>query len=201
MTSTDRDTEALSALMDGEAQELELRRLLDAVERDPELRSRWARQQRVSAAMQGQRIADSGIDVSRGVREALEAKPRINRNPLWSMAVAASVTLAVVMGGQQLMLPDTSVQPLAAVSELSGAVVPVLGAQPVQASLGARSLPVGNRQTMPTPNASEDIAEVYERLARDRYSQLNARHATVAAQSHPAPYISYVRIPEPQPEK
>jgi hypothetical protein len=105
------------------------------------------------------------------------------------------------MGGQQLMLPDTSVQPLAAVSELGGAVVPVLGAQPVQASLGARSLPVDNRQAMPTPNASADIAEVYERLARDRYSRLNARHATVAAQSHPAPYISYVRIPEPQSEK
>ena len=51
MTSTDRDIEALSALMDGEAQELELRRLLDAVERDPALRSRWARQQRVSAAI------------------------------------------------------------------------------------------------------------------------------------------------------
>lgn len=201
MTSTDRDTEALSALMDGEAQELELRRLLDAVDRDPALRSRWARQQRVSVGMHGQRIADPAVDVSRGVREALEAKSGINRNPLWSVAVAASVTLAVVMGGQQLMLPDAGVQPLVAVSELSRAVVPVSGAQPVQASLGARSLPVDTRQAVPIPTASADIAEVYERLARDRYSRLNARHATVAAQSHPAPYISYVRIPEPQPEK
>ena len=41
MTSTDRDKEALSALMDGEAQELELRRALDAIGRDPALRSRW----------------------------------------------------------------------------------------------------------------------------------------------------------------
>jgi len=49
MTSTDRGTEALSALMDGEAQELELRRALDAIDRDPALRSRWQRQHRVSA--------------------------------------------------------------------------------------------------------------------------------------------------------
>lgn len=201
MTSTDRDTEALSALMDGEAQELELRRALDAIDRDPALRSRWQRQHRVSAAIQNQRLDDPAVDVSRGVREALEAKSRVNRNPLWSMAVAASVTLAVVMGGQQLMLPANQVQPLVAVSELSGAVVPVSGAQPVQASLGVRSLPVEARQAMPSPSSSANTAAVYERLARDRYTRLNGRHATVAAQSHPAPYISYVRIPEPQPEE
>ena len=201
MTSTDKDTEALSALMDGEARELELRRALDAIDRAPALRSRWQRQHRVSAAIKGQRFADPSVDVSRGVREALEAKSRVNRNPVWSMAVAASVTLAVVMGGQQLMLQDTHIQPLVAVNELSGAVVPVSGAQPVQASLGVRSLPVENRQVMPTPSPSANIAAVYERLARDRYMRLNGRHATVAAQSHPAPYISYVRIPEPQPEE
>ena len=201
MTSTDRDKEALSALMDGEAQQLELRRALDAIGRDPALRSRWQRQHRVSAAIQNQRFADPAVDVSRGVREALEAKSRVNRNPVWSMAVAASVTLAVVMGGQQLMLPDTQVQPLVAVSELSGAVVPVSGAQPVQASLGVRSLPVENRQAMSAPSSSAKTAAVYERLARDRYIRLNGLHATVAAQSHPAPYISYVRIPEPQPEE
>ena len=201
MTSTDKDTEALSALMDGEARELELRRTLDAIDRAPALRSRWQRQHRVSAAIKGQRFADPSVDVSRGVREALEAKSRVNRNPVWSMAVAASVTLAVVMGGQQLMLQDTHIQPVVAVNELSGAVVPVSGAQPVQASLGVRSLPVENRQVMPAPSPSANIAAVYERLARDRYMRLNGRHATVAAQSHPAPYISYVRIPEPQPEE
>jgi ectoine hydroxylase-related dioxygenase (phytanoyl-CoA dioxygenase family) len=43
--------------------------------------------------------------------------------------------------------------------------------------------------------APEDIAAVYERLARDRYRRLNPRHAQAAALSHPAPYISYVRAP------
>jgi len=184
--------------MDGEAQELEVRRTLDAIAGDASLRDRWQRHHRLRDALHGQFASDNEIDVSRGVLEALETGKPMSRNPLWSMAVAASVTLAVVMGGQQLLLPSTTGSPVPVVSELGGAVVPVLGAQPVQASLGSKPPPGPAQQSMTAQESSHNIAVVYDRLARDRYRALSGRHAAAAAYSHPAPYISYVRVPELQ---
>ena len=198
MTIEERDREALSALMDGEAQELEVRRTLDAVAGDASLRDRWQRHHGVRDALQGQFASDTEVDVSRGVLEALEATKPVSRNPLWSMAIAASVTLGVVMGGQQLLLPSTAGSSMPVVSDLGGAVVPVLGAQPVQASLGSKPLPGSAQQSAALQESSQGIAVVYDRLARDRYRALNGRHAAAAAYSHPAPYISYVRVPESQ---
>ena len=196
MTAEERDREALSALMDGEAQELELRRTLEAAAGDGSLRDRWQRQHRVREALRGQAASFTDIDISKGVLQALETEKPVSRNPLWSMAVAASVTLAVVMGGQQLLLPSTAGSPVPVVSELGGAVVPVLGAQPVQASLGGKALAGPTRQMVNVPDSSQNVAAVYDRLARDRYRALSSRHAAAAAYNHPAPYISYVRIPE-----
>ena len=198
MTSEERDREGLSALMDGEAQELELRRTLEAVAGDTSLRERWQRQHRVRDALHGQLAGQADIDVSTGVLQALESGKPVSRNPVWSMAVAASVTLAVVMGGQQLLLPSTVGSPVPVVSELGGAVVPVLGAHPVQASLGGKALAGPAQQTVTVPDSSQNIVAVYDRLARDRYRALNGRHAAAAAYNHPAPYISYVRVPESQ---
>ena len=198
MTAEDRDREALSALMDGEAQELELRRTLEALAGDGSLRHRWQRQHLARDALHGQSGSHADIDISKGVLQALETGKPMSRNPLWSMAVAASVTFAVVMGGQQLLLPSTAGSSVPVVSELGGAVVPVLGAQPVQASLGSKGLSGSAQQSAAVPDASQSIATVYDRLARDRYRALNGRHAAAAAYSHPAPYISYVRVPESQ---
>ena len=199
MTVEERNKEALSAVMDGEAQGLELRRTLDAVAGDTSLRDRWQRHHRVRDALHGQCASEIQIDVSTGVLEALETGKPMSRNPLWSMAVAASVTLAVVMGGQKLLLPSSAGSPIPVVSELGGAVVPVLGAQPIQASLGSKPLPGPAQQSVTAQESSQNIAVVYDRLARDRYRALNGRHAAAAAYSHPAPYISYVRVPESQP--
>ncbi len=53
MTSR-KDLEALSAAMDGEADELELRRVLDAAAEDPELQGTWKRFHATSAVMRGE---------------------------------------------------------------------------------------------------------------------------------------------------
>jgi hypothetical protein len=127
--------------------------------------------------------------------ESLEGKPSLSRNPIWSIAIAASVTIAVVMGGQQLLTPSAGVSSSPLISDIGGGVVPVMGAQPVQASLGAKSIPVTSRPAQDSTVVPEDVSAVYERLARDRYRRLNPRHAQAAALSHPAPYISYVRAP------
>jgi len=187
--------EALSALMDGELQDLELRRTLGRVSEDASLRARWQRHQQVSEALQSKRVSAPSIDVSSSVMASLEGKPSLSRNPMWSVAIAASVTIAVVMGGQQLLTPSAGVSSSPLISDIGGGVVPVMGAQPVQASLGAKSIPVTSRPSQDSTMVPEDVSAVYERLARDRYRRLNPRHAQAAALSHPAPYISYVRAP------
>lgn len=98
--------QSLSALMDGEVTELELRRLLRESE-DPQLRERWQRWQLAREAMHG-RPSPAAIDVSAAVRAAIEQDEHsaTTTRPAarfgWARwAVAASVTLAV-LGGARL---------------------------------------------------------------------------------------------------
>ncbi|WP_347331981.1 sigma-E factor negative regulatory protein [Marinimicrobium locisalis] len=112
--------EALSALVDGEASELEVRRLLKA--EDEELKARWDRHQLVGAAMRGELGAVAPAGFADRVSAALENEavpaPR-QRHPWWQrvgqVAVAASVAGAVLLGVQQY--PGDTQQP--AVAETS----------------------------------------------------------------------------------
>ena len=92
--------EAMSALLDGEATEFELARLLKESEQSAELRDYWIRQSRYRDSARG--VARYGdIDVSHGVRAAITQEPKRTANPLVSMAVAATVTIAVVLVGNK----------------------------------------------------------------------------------------------------
>lgn len=196
MKTRDDDLEALSALMDGETQELELRRLLVSIDADPALRERWRRQQMVSDIMSKRPLTHSDMDVSGRVSDALSAKSSVSRNPIWSVAVAASVTLAVVMGGQQLLLPTGTPAAPFAVSEVGGAVVPIGGAQPVQASLDAQPLQISSQRSVLDNRRSAEAAATYERLATDRYRKLSVRHSAESASAHPSPFIPQARVAE-----
>ncbi|MES2819851.1 MAG: RseA family anti-sigma factor [Pseudomonadota bacterium] len=97
--------ESLSAVMDNEADELELRRLLAASD-DPQLRSTWSRYQVARAAMHKDLLLPD-LDIAAAVSAALADEPVqapvkvVTRSPwqgLGRMAVAASVTVAVLAG-------------------------------------------------------------------------------------------------------
>ena len=94
--------ESLSAVMDNEADELELRRVLNAVD-DAETRATWSRYQVARAAMHKELLMPK-LDIASAVSAALadEATPvKVARGPWRSvgrLAVAASVTLAVLAG-------------------------------------------------------------------------------------------------------
>lgn len=193
MKTSEQDLVALSALMDDEAQALELRRVLGSVASDPALRDRWRRQQLVRDLMHERRAIRPEIDVSAGVQQALSHQPAITRNPLWSVAVAASVTIAAVLGGQAL-IPVEQVVPRTLVSELGGNVVPVFGAQPVRASLGAGAIPVSAKKMSRDEPHHAEVAALYERWAKERYQLMSEHHAGVASQSHPVPYMARVRV-------
>ena len=94
--------ESLSAVMDNEADELELRRVLNAVD-EVETRETWARYQIARAAMHKELLLPR-LDIAAAVSAALadEAVPaKASRGPwrsLGRLAVAASVTMAVLAG-------------------------------------------------------------------------------------------------------
>ncbi|MGE4408082.1 sigma-E factor negative regulatory protein [Pseudomonas sp.] len=93
--------ESLSAVMDNEADELELRRVLAGD--NPELRATWSRYQLARAAMHKE-LLEPRLDIAAAVSAALadEAVPAQPQRSGWKglgrLAVAASVTVAVLAG-------------------------------------------------------------------------------------------------------
>ena len=100
--SRDALQESLSAVMDNEADELELRRVLNAFD-DAETRDTWSRYQ-VARAVMHKDLLIPRLDIAAAVSAALadEAVPaKASRGPwrsLGRLAVAASVTVAVLAG-------------------------------------------------------------------------------------------------------
>ena len=94
--------ESLSAVMDNEADELELRRVLSAIE-DADTRATWSRYQIARAAMHKELLMPH-LDISAAVAAGIadEVSPlKAGRGPWRTMgrlAVAASVTVAVLAG-------------------------------------------------------------------------------------------------------
>ncbi len=133
-----RIRESLSALCDGECDELELRRVLNHVENDAEFREQWANFHLIGAAMRGESV--DTVDLSKGIMQAIDGEPmdevpgaeqasastnavtpdveasdatepKASVLPGWmvSGAVAASVTMAVLLGARVLSVPDVTV--------------------------------------------------------------------------------------------
>lgn len=102
------EKESLSALLDGEADDLELRRLLKAMEKEPELAQRWERYHLAQSVLH-----DRGIEVSSSlvvnVAEAIQAEPAlaasVSTNGRWQqqlsrLAIAACVAIVAVVALQ-----------------------------------------------------------------------------------------------------
>ena len=129
----DRIQETLSAMVDGEADELEVRRALKHCEHDVELYQRWESYQLIGSILRNESIG--AVDIASKVRAALdghehpihesdmivaqEQEPSHSvsrwRRRMVSGSIAASVTFAVLVGVQWQSLNTTSdSQPLAA---------------------------------------------------------------------------------------
>jgi len=126
--STESLRESLSAIMDNEAQPLELKRVLKADQDDEQIRLQWARYQLASAALKRETThALLDVDLAQRVRNAIDAEAtytppsfsvhatasvsQLNRfwQPIASLAVAACVTMVMVLGAQRMGM---TVQPL-----------------------------------------------------------------------------------------
>ncbi len=194
---TDKMRESLSAVMDGEADELELQRVLRQIGEDEPLRQTWMRYHAASAAVSGQTVTHVHVDISSRVRAALDddadarsadSRWQAWRRPLASFAVAASVAATVVLGGQQLATLGGAASTPEAETIATG-VSPVgmvnsFGATSVQASFGTRSVPVLQPATR----------TAYHELARQRMSQYSQMHAEQAALNTPQGLLPFARV-------
>ncbi|MGE0372843.1 MAG: sigma-E factor negative regulatory protein [Gammaproteobacteria bacterium] len=128
----------LSALMDGEVGDFELRRTLGQIGQDPELRRKWNRYHLAAAAMRGE-LSSVAPDLSGRIAAALEREPgprnRSALRTLGRVAVAASVAVVTVVG-VRYVVPTTGAGRGAEV-----AVSGPLGGQPLATGQVVSSLP------------------------------------------------------------
>ena len=126
--------ESLSAVMDNQADELELRRVLTASD-DPEVRATWSRYQ-IARAVMHKELLEPRLDIAAAVSAALadDGAPvaqQVQRGPwrtVGRLAIAASVTVAVLAGvrlynqdditGAQLA--QQASQPVLSIPQVSG---------------------------------------------------------------------------------
>lgn len=129
--------ESLSALMDNEGDELELRRVLKALDETPDAADAWRRYHLARSLMHRDRDIDVDTDLSAGIMAAIadDPLPVIEKGAsrsrgvfsfAGSAAVAAAVSLMVITGVQVYRSGDTPGQPDMA---STGAQAPS-GAQP-----------------------------------------------------------------------
>lgn len=205
MNNTTRET--LSALLDDEAEELELRRVLrelDAEAGRPDgagavsagaatgdaLSETWYRYNLARAAFQGEPLYEAPGFLT-GLNAALDDETPLEQRPAGglrragaSFAIAASVALAVVVGGQQFAaLQETGDGDR--VASLPVGVVNTVGAVPVQASFGTRSVP--------TLEPADRTA--YRELARQRLRRYSQEHAEHASLNTPQGMVPFARVP------
>lgn len=121
---SEQPREALSALMDNEVGDFELRSLLKQSAGSDELSGQWQRYHVASSVLKQEQVATG--DISASVMAALEDEPLLSVTssesaplkktksgvsfwkPLASMAVAASVTAVVILGGQNFGLGQSA---------------------------------------------------------------------------------------------
>ena len=186
---TDEMKEALSAIMDGEASELETRRVLDEIARDDDLREIWDRFHIARSA-----IADEPVDETEGA-EAIRR--------LWNAVDAgageeSTGTLERVPRRQPFGLRSG-----AAVLGVAAATVLAVWLYPVQHPGGMR-LPVDPvaRVDPPAPlvqHAAWETLSAEDRARAHAYMLQHLRRHSMANRAHPIP-IAKLATYRPQPQ-
>ncbi len=188
---SDFNAESLSALMDGEAEELEVRRLLGqaAAGADVEITALWSRYHCARAVLQKDPLTYAHIDISASLREQIASEPAysaavnsaaseaaaapaewqtaFNFKPLAGLAVAASVTAAVFFGVQGL----DSAEPVAPQDTLAG------NTQLPNAERNVRTLP--DEQASERAQVAAAKFETEQRLRMQTLLRLHAQQASL----------------------
>lgn len=193
--------ESLSSLMDGEASDADIQRVLDNLD-DPQVRDAWRRYHLARWSQETAGLLDAS-DLSGSIMAALEQEPahslqpggtpatirpvgrwqRLAR-PLASFAVAASVFAVVLLGSQYL--GQDPVQPAPATADRVSPVgmVNALGGAAVRAGYA----------TPPVQRSVSGPASDYNAIARERLRRYMLSHAEEASLNAPQGMMPYARV-------
>lgn len=178
----ERDRERLSALMDNEAGDLELRQVLKAVGNEPELLRTWKRYHLARAALRRDAGDWAGVDLRTSLAGRLDEEAPAGTRSRWparrgeirqwaaGVAVAASVAVVTVLGWQVMHVP-------AATEALPGAIA---GTRFAPVAAGPQTVAL-DPMVMVREGGEELLVESSpSSAAQDRLNTYLARHARAA---------------------
>ncbi len=194
--------ESLSALMDGEASEMEVRRILKSD--NQEIDERWARYHLARDAMRGEVELPVHMDFSASISAAIADEPahslkasnaRSKKSLFWPnlgrFAVAASVAGAVVVGVQ--FAPNTPSGNIANVNQPVSAPSNLPNTPVLTPSTSVRT--VGNEERKKPIVINEATQEQLQQMESE-VNRLMLEHAQNATQNTQQGVLPYVRVPE-----
>jgi sigma-E factor negative regulatory protein RseA len=199
---SDQLKESVSALMDGEADELELRRLL-ANENSSPVDNQWSRYHLVRDVLQNNEEATfRHLDISKQVAMAVSEQPigaasAVHSQwwrPIAGFAVAASVAVAVVVGVQSTQQIPSGLEngvPAVQAGLASSRVYPVQGSS-LQAAEGSGGM-ITYRETELPGGLAASKAEA-DQAAQERLDKYILRHTERAALNNSQGVISFARV-------
>ena len=188
---TDKVKEALSAIMDGEARELETRRLLDEIARDDALRDTWDRFHLARSAITGDPLdATDGaaaikrlwnaVDAGEGDTETIEAHPRRRTFGLRTGAAVLGVAAAAVLAVWLYPVQDSG------------------GERPPTDSVAQ----VASSETPPAEHATLEALSADDQARAQAYLLQHLRRHSMANRAHPIPIAKLATYrPQPQPDR
>lgn len=202
--------ESISALVDGEASDMELRRIIKASEVDDDVRKQWSRYQMISQTMQGEAPATVGIDLSASIREAIDAEPEAKKGWFHNaarVAIAASVAGVVVLTAQltqqQSIAPEAQVAARAEATQAvspatlslpAGFQAPAVAARTVSSDSVSRFIQK-ERQATATSQILLKPSTMPSEEVQQHIQQIMTLHANQAALNSNRGILPYARVP------
>jgi len=182
--------ESLSAVMDNQADELELRRVLAASD-DPEMRATWSRYQ-IARAVMHKELLEPRLDIAAAVSaaladEAAPVAPQVQQRGPWRtvgrLAVAASVTVAVLAGVRFYNQDDITGAQLAQQSTQPALNIPQVNGPAMLAGFNA-----SEEQTAPAASAVGQGQPGWHEQRLPAYLRQHAQQAAMSTSEGALPY-------------
>jgi len=223
VSQTSTIDESLSAMVDGEASELEVRRLLKLMDEDPALKARWERYQMASNAINNDIPNAPYLDLSASISAAIDQETAYEagksdtvdsaqavssrKTGFWSgfgrFAIAASVAGAVVLGIQygttDINNPTVADSTIGEQPGNNVVSLPPQGSSVTTVSAGGSSTPIQhNRQPIVITDSDLERAENARKNAQEVQQQLNRlmlEHVQNTSQNTQQGVLPYARVP------
>lgn len=209
--------ESLSALVDNQASELELMRILKASEQDPELSATWGRYQLAGSVLRGEQVAIAPGDFAARLSAAIAdeeaySAPVVRKTQqgwlynLGRVALVASVAGGMVLGVNQFSAGDRQAAEVAAASapatapadtavSLPSDLASPINTRTVALQSGYETRPQENRRVMFQPRQTGNTVPVVSDEEVTRYvNQMIQAHSDNAAMNAGQGVLPYARV-------